>query len=138
MGQMGYTISDEIYPRELGLNAVAVNVTRTSNAVGCEGYNQLTVSVDYTFGNGTALTMYAEETNDLSGTPVWRRIQSISIAAGVGTLSNLLWSKTVGAANQNYTINIPLTYKNVRIVFAMTGAPNAADLITVRALLGIV
>lgn len=137
---MGYMAREqvEINPVELGVNAQSVNAAVTSSSFDVTGFNQLVVEIDYTYSAGTALTLYIETTDSLAGTPTWRRLQTQSISSGTSTLSNLLYSKTVSAADQNYSLEKPILHSGMRLVFAMTGAPDASDVVTARVRLGVV
>jgi hypothetical protein len=123
----------EVIPYKLGVNGESVNATVTSNVFSTAGYQHMTVEVDYTYSAGTALTMYIETTNDASATtPTYRRVMSSSTAAGTSTLTPRLWSRTVGAADAGINVNLDIAVDGARVVFAMTGGPDASDVITAR------
>lgn len=123
-------------PAQLGLNAATgLNGTVTGSSFDVGGFSQLTLEIDHANSSATAIQMYIDVTDDLSGTPTWRPLSSISIAGGTATISDLVYSKTV-SANDNWAINLAINYKGMRLRFTSTGGHATNDTITVRARLG--
>ena len=117
---------------------VVGSATVTGSALDFTGFNQATLEIDLADGTGTAaLTFYLEVTNDLSGTPTYRRVQSVSWSSGTGTLVDATWSHATGGAAAKLCVNVPLNYKAGRFVFACADG-GATDLLDVRVRLGVV
>ena len=129
-------------------SAVAINtaqnfevrsITASPEVLGVEGFNLVTFEITYTRSAGTGVQFYLESCNEgLAATNCtdaadWHRVQSISIAAGTGTLTDLLVTKVMGATAY-YTYSIAINYRRFRIAsMTATGAPNANDKATVKA-----
>lgn len=116
----GLNRQEELHAAVLGLNGVLLSASTNSNAFRADGYNQITIEVQVTWGAATAVTFFLATSVD--GTN-WGRIQSGSISAGVETLSDRQWSKAV-SASKNYTVNVPVNYTYMRIEsLTGTGSP---------------
>jgi len=93
----------------------------TSPTLDVTGFNQLTLECKLTYVASTKVVAVVYVCSDLA-TPVWKQIQSASIAAGVSTMSDLSFSRThPAAADDDWALNIPLNYKGLKIVFTSTG-----------------
>ena len=118
-------------PAKLGLSAVTLASERTSNTFGTLGREELTVYVNLSAQSAaSAVLVKVDGTND-SGT-TWFPVQSVSIAAGTGTLSDYVASKAVSGAD-TFEARFDLNFQQCRIrVSGTSGA--AGDVVSVSAL----
>ena len=125
----------DVIASKLNLSARAVvnGSYSVSDAFGVQGYNQLTLEIFLDYAASTACLFYIETSKDNSK---WHRVQSTSTTAGTATCSDLVYSKAIAAADDYWTINIPLNYDYVRLGFTATGG--TTDTVTVNAKLGVV
>jgi hypothetical protein len=130
-----YVRTRKIGARELGLNAVTLAATRTSAKFDCSTFNQISIDVNLSSQNTvTRVDIYLEHSND--GGTTWIRPQSAAIAGGAATLSDLVYRKTVAAADQ-WGINFPINYTICQLVVAVgAGTGTATDIISVDITLG--
>lgn len=125
-------------PIDLGLNALAMNSARTSNWIGCEGFNQLTLEFDCVRVAGTFLTWFIDVSRDLSSVKNARRLQIVTAsAAGVDTLMDHQWSIDLTAGSKKFALDIPLNYYNVRIASLTWTTAGATDTLSLGATLGV-
>lgn len=115
-------------PAKLGLDGVTLASERTSNSFDMRYRNKVTVSVKGTRTDYTALLVKYQHSPD-QGTN-WFDIQSESIAAGTGTLSDYVPTKTVSASDLFVTSLIDCKYKDMRIKVSGT-AGSANDTVSV-------
>ena len=93
----------------------------TTATLDVSGFNQLTLECKLTYVASSKVVAVVSVCSDLA-TPVWKQLQSESVAAGVATMSDLSLSRThPAAADDDWVINIPLNYKGLKIVFTSTG-----------------
>ena len=123
-------------PIEMNMNARTGTASGvTSTAIDVSGFSQLTLECDHVFSSGASVAFTIDVTDDLSGTPTWREVQSVSVTAGAATLSQLTYTRTTGADKQ-FAVNIPINYKAMRFNFTIASAHATSDTLTVRARLG--
>jgi hypothetical protein len=123
-----------ITPADLGLNGVALNSEKTSSTFSISGCREVAVYVNYTYAAGTAVTVELDMTPEEGSVSNWYKQQSVSVAAGTGTLSSYVASKAAGAASQKFEIRFTeLNGKQARIRIVATGAPTASDTAIVTA-----
>jgi len=123
----------EVSAADMGVSAVAGNVTTEGTWIKSAGYNQCTLMVKYLHvTTGGNLVFNIGVSNDAGTTEYF--LQSASTSAGVATLSDLQYKKVAGAS-LNFVVDFPLNYEYFRIAnLALSGA--AADKITITAFLG--
>jgi hypothetical protein len=92
----------------------------TSPTLDVGGFNQLTLECKLTYVASTKVVATVFVCSDL-GTPVWKQLQGMALAAGVETQSDLSFSKAQSGADDDWVINIPLNYKGLKVVFTSTG-----------------
>lgn len=130
-------IQQEFYEAgQLDLVAKALTGSHNSRAIACEGFNQLTLEFDLTYGAVTAVTFYIQISRD--GT-TWRRVMvgDIDPATGIESLLPRQWSRAV-SGSENFAVNIPINAKFCRIqTLTGTGSPTS-DVVSVGATLGVV
>ena len=128
----------EVTPAEMGVNAVAGNVTTTGSWVNCTGYNQVSLAVyffsDDTDTVATDLKFTIEVSND--GATSLGLLQSMSIDAGVATLSNLQFTKATGNVSVAFVVDFPVNYQYFRVAPLLVTSGGDEDEITIRGFLG--
>jgi hypothetical protein len=128
MAQRG-KLAPYIYtPEKLGLNGVTLAATRTSNSFDMRYRSALTVTVKATRAAYTALVLTFQHSPD--GGTTWADVQSESIAAGAGTLTDYSQTKTTSSSVNYSTSLIDLSYKDMRVKIAGT-AGGASDTVQV-------
>jgi hypothetical protein len=117
----------------MGAGTVTLAAQRTSASFDARGYSALTLEINLSARTAaTTIDVLLETSNDEGTT--WHRVQSVSVSGGTATLSDLLYQKTVSAAD-TICINIPINYSFMRIkVDGTSGA--AGDVIAISARLG--
>ena len=117
----------------VGLSGVTLASERTSNNIICEGYNQCTVFVNLSAQSAATDVQVDVDTSDDEGT-TWFPLQSVSIASGTGTLSDLQWTKAVSGAD-TFAFDFPINYERIRLRVDGTSG-GASDVVTVTVQLG--
>lgn len=118
-----------ILPLKLNLNARAITngAWSASNEFGVGDYTQMTIEVVHSNSSATDIQCFVEHTPD--GTN-YAREQSVTIAAGTGTLVDYTYSRAV-SADDAWFIQIPLTMDgNHRLQFTGTSG-DGTDNVTV-------
>jgi len=119
---------------DVGLDAVALNGTRTGNLIQLSGYDQISVMVNHTNSSGAlTITYYIEFTND-GGTTYFRE-QKTSISLGTVTLNDGTYSKAVSGAAKWIT-NHAAHAEGFRIVFPTVSGAGSSDKATVDVRIG--
>jgi hypothetical protein len=128
----------EVTPAQMGVNAVAGNVTTTGSWVNCTGYNQVSLAVyflsDDTDTLATDLKFTIEVSND--GATSLGLLQSMSIDAGVATLSDLQFTKATGNVTVAFVVDFPVNYMYFRVNPLVVTSGGDEDEITIRGFLG--
>lgn len=108
--------------------------------LGTLGFNLLTLEIAYTWSAGGGVQFYLQSCNEGMGPTAcldstdWYDVQAIAVAAGTGTLTDFLVSKTGLAASKKYVYSIAVNYQRLRLYQVVaTGAPDANDKVTIRA-----
>lgn len=121
--------SETYQPDQLSLSGVVLSAERTSVTVNCDGYDQMRIDVNLSTWAAASTVSVAVDVNESGAT--WYPLQSESIAAGVATLSDLIWRKSVSAAD-TWTIFSPICANNMRIrITSVDGTTDAAS-VTLR------
>lgn len=125
-----FTRSKTYWPDALGLRAQVLSAERTSNTIECAGFDQLKLDVNLSSWADASTVSVAIDVSEDGST--WYPIQSESTAAGVATLSDLIWRKSVSAAD-TWTIFSPICSQKlrVRITSASGGSSDIAS-VTLR------
>lgn len=125
-----YVRQKQLCARELGLSGLDLTATRTSSTFDCTSYNQLSIDVNLSTQNTvTRVDVYLESSND--GGTTWFRPQSNAISGGAATMSDLVYRKTVSAADQ-WLINFPVNYSKCKLVVAVgAGSGTTTDVFSV-------
>ena len=123
----------EVSAADMGVSAVAGNVTTEGTWIKSAGYNQCTLMVKYLHvTTGGNLVFNIGVSNDAGTTEYF--LQSASTSAGVATLSDLQYKKVAGAS-LNFVVDFPLNYEYFSIRnLSLDGHAN--DKITITAFLG--
>ena len=116
-------------PAQLGLSAQVLSAERTSTTMDCSAANQLTVMVDLTTWAAATTVSVQVDIRD-EGDAQWFPLQAASIAAGVATMTDLIWRKTVTAADQ-WEMDTPINANQFRI--RITSAGGTTDTASVYA-----
>jgi hypothetical protein len=126
---LGYRRTKLIGADKLGLNGVSIIAAKTSNTIDVEAFSQMTVNIAITWAAATNIAFYLEDSEDAS---TWHRMNTIdSIASGSITLSDATYNKPI-AASKNYYLDIPITYKYLRLVISCDGAGADSAIVQVR------
>ena len=127
-------LNREIGADKVGLDAVALNGTRTGNLIQLSGYDQISILVNHANSAGAlTITYYLEFTND-DGTTYFRE-QKTAISTGTVTLSDGTYSKAVSGAAKWIT-NHAAHAKAFRIVFPTVSGAGSSDKVTVDVRIG--
>jgi len=121
----------EMTPAQVGINGAVMTAQHTAT-FGTRGWAQLVLGFNHSAHAGaTSVAPYIEWSPDEGTT--WIRPQTVTWAAGVGTLNDMSWLRALAAADQ-FVINIPVNYDLVRLTVPIAGgAPAAGDLLSVWA-----
>jgi len=112
---------------------LAINATKTTDAIKVKGYRWIKFTLTYAFGAATAVTMSCQESEDGS---VWADIHVLQYSSyPTATSLPQVWSYAAGAA-KTWPWTVPVRGVYVRCSFVGTGAPNASDTLTVVARAG--
>tara|TARA_R100001086_G_scaffold163527_1_gene88196 strand:+ start:293 stop:715 length:423 start_codon:yes stop_codon:yes gene_type:complete len=124
----------EVSAADMGVSAVAGNVTTEGTWIKSAGYNQCTLMVFYDHSTtGGNLVFNVGVSNDAGTTEFF--LQSAATSSGVATLSDLQYKKVTGTADKLFVVDFPLNYEYFRIAnLALSG--HADDKITITAFLG--
>lgn len=118
-----------LQPDQVGLNLVVLTTERTSNTLSADGREQLTMNVNLsTWAAATTVSLAVDVSEN--GT-TWFPMQSESIAAGIATLTPLIWRQAVSAA-ELWSINTPIGAKFFRIRITSAAGTTDAASVTVR------
>lgn len=118
-----------LQPDTVGLNAAVLSAERTSNTLSADGREQLTMNVNLsTWADATTVSVAVDVSEN--GTN-WFPMQSESTAAGIATLSPLIWRQAVSAA-ELWSINTPINARLFRIRITSAGGTTDAASVTVR------
>jgi hypothetical protein len=127
-------LNREIGADKVGLDAVALNGTRTGNLIQLSGYDQISIMVSHANSAGAlAITYYLEFTND-DGTSYFRE-QKSAVSSGTAALSDATYSKTVSGAAK-WISQHAVHAAAVRIVFPTVSGAGSSDKVTVDVRLG--
>lgn len=115
------------------LSAVALNAAAGTRTVTLtvSDWSQTVFQVDLTRDAATTLTMAC--TGSLNGGTSYGNVNSVAIAAGVGTLSTYTLTKTVGASVKELMSMDTSAYDSIACVFGGAGA-TGSDLVDVYAI----
>lgn len=117
-----------------GAAATLAAASPISIVIGCEGYSQLSFEFDLVYVAGTQLDITYFVKQDAADSN-WHRLTCVSASAsGVQTRSPLSDRWTLAAANVNDLVNMPLNYKQIKLVFTLTGG--TTDTLQVKYALG--
>ncbi len=112
---------------------LAINTTKTTDAIKVKGFRYLKFTLNYVFGAATAVTMTCQNSED--GT-VWSDIHVLQYAAfPVATSSIQQWSYAAGAS-KIWDWTVPVRGVYMRCSFVGTGSPTASDTLTLVARAG--
>jgi hypothetical protein len=113
--------------------ALALNSTKTTDAIKVKGFRYLKFSLKYTFAAATAVTMTCQNSED--GT-TWYDIHVLQYTTFPTATSGIqTWSYAAGASkNWDWSVTVEGVY--MRCSFAATGSPTASDTLTVTARAG--
>ena len=121
-------------PSELSLDAVTLAANRTSAVFDLTGVSQLAVYLNLSaYSSETSVKVYLDLSPEVPGSYVAYDQQSIAVAAGVGTATDLYVTHTVAAA-ENWEIrfrDLNAMSGKIRLVRA---AGAAGDVISVKAI----
>ena len=124
----------EVSAADMGVSAVAGNVTTEGTWIKSAGYNQCTLLVFYDHSaTGGNLVFNIGVSND-GGTSEFL-LQTASTSSGVATLSDLQYKKVTGTADKLFVVDFPLNYEYFRVANLALGG-HANDKITITAFLG--
>lgn len=115
-----------LLPLDLNLNARAItdSVYSASSSFGVGDYTQMTVEIIHTNSSASDIQFWIEHSQD--GTN-WAREQSVTIAAGTGTLVDYTYSRAV-TGDDAWFVQIPLTIDgNHRLQFTGTSGDGTDD-----------
>ena len=132
LGPQQYIRQADISAGLLGLSAITGSSTTTSSSFDVSGYNELTLSCALTWVASSKITIIPEYSDDKGTT--WHRIMSESVAAGVSTLTQFQWERTV-TASENFTVSLGMNYSFMRLKVTMTDG--TTDLLTTKAKLAV-
>lgn len=135
MGAHKYTKQHIIDPRALGVNAVLLTASGNSNAIGCEGFNNLTIEWAVTRAAATDLSFFVQSSQN-QGTSYGRfRFGDVDPATGIMTLRDLqLVDPNIATrADGSYTMSINHTW--IRLL-SITGTAATTDTVRMRIILG--
>lgn len=118
-----------LQPDQVGLNGVVLSAERTSNTIECAGREQLTLYVNLSTWAAASTVSVAIDISENGST--WFPLQSESIAAGIATLTPLIWRQAVGAA-ELWAIYTPIAAQKFRIRITSAGGTTDAASVTVR------
>lgn len=118
-----------LFPDQVGLNGVVLSAERTSNTLSSDGREQLTMNVNLsTWAAATTVSVAVDISENSTN---WFPMQSESTAAGIATLSPLIWRQAVSAA-ELWSINTPISSKYFRIRITSAGGTTDAASVSVR------
>lgn len=121
---------------DLGLDGVTLAAERTSNAFPIEGYNHISVFVNFTHNAATRIDVNIDHSPlYISETPVWHELPiSSTSSTGVATVTELDAQRAV-SGDKKYTVKVGgLNGVAGRIRISGTSG-GASDLVTVYAIL---
>lgn len=112
---------------------LAINTTKTTDAMKVKGYRFVKFTLNYVFGAATAVNMTCQASEDAS---TWADIHVLQYAAyPVASSSPQVWSYAAGASKiWEWTVPVRAVY--LRCSFVGTGSPTASDTLTVAARAG--
>ncbi len=127
----------EVTSAEVGIAAVAGNITANGNWVHCAGFNQATVLVSITnsgaVGSQTPFTFGIDASNDASAA---YPLQTASTSSGTATLSKLTYSTATGDASISFAVDFPINYRYFRINTPTLTNGDAGDSYSIEVNLG--
>ncbi len=115
---------------QVGLNGAILSAERTSNTLDCDGREQLTLLVNLSTWTAATTVSVAIDLTEDDGT-TWFPMQSESTAAGIATLSDLIWRKSVSAAD-TWAILTPIHAEKFRVRITSAGGTTDAASVTIR------
>ena len=121
--------SSILQPDQVGLSGAVLSAERTSSTLSSDGREQLTLNVNLSTWAAATTVSVAIDVSENSST--WFPMQSESIAAGIATLTPLIWRKAVSAAAL-WSINTPIHAKYFRVRITSAGGTTDAASVTVR------
>jgi hypothetical protein len=124
---VGVTVSSAAF------TTLALNASKTTDAIKVKGYRFIKFTLKYVFGAATAVTMTCQNSED--GT-VWSDIHVLQYTTfPTATSSPQTWSYAAGASKTwDWTVAVEGVY--MRCSFVATGSPTASDTLTVTARAG--
>ena len=131
-----YTRQYLIVPNKLGMNGTDITAEATSNSIGIEGYNQLTLSLNLDWIAATVVVVKVDISLDGGASPTWATLQTLTAAGGGAfTAADDVRNRAV-SADDIWALNYAVNGKLARVRITGTGATD--DVIYVSALLGAV
>lgn len=123
-----------VYLSSAAFTTVAMNTSRTFDALETYGYRFVDLQFDYVRNSGSAVTMTCAHSTTASGT--YRTIQVLSYSGSTASSATHTWSKTVsGNASWSWRVNLH-AYQYLKCTLTVTGGA-ASDTLTITAIAGV-
>lgn len=136
MSNWGWIKQEGVNAALVGVNSLAINTSKDGSWVSGEGYNVVHLSITYTFAAGSGYQFVFQ--TSYGGTIAHPRCIEIDDNSGNAIITPKLYVRDGLAADDRVSIEIPICCKFWRLGSIIgTGSPNASDLLTVNAFLGI-